>query len=445
MNKLLGIAFIILISCKNKRLKSNQLKYIGIERTLSLLKDSRKKDVNILFYGQSITGGMSSSTLVNSLRKLYPNANIKSKNKSIGGFRAPMLLKTAMHDVYHENPDLIVFHAYGGIENRLYDSLIGNIRKKLSADILLFDHHYIWTKPEERLQKVNQSHSFESAEIKKIAEKYDCHFVNVREQWGEYLSKNNIKPQELIGNTIDPNVHPNEKGNKLLRKIIFQEFKDNEFDDYKLENDSLRKQLKLDYNTSYITDTFYGNRLEIEFDSVEKNSEIEVIIDDKRPSEILSNYYITRPSKAYKSWMPSISQITFGNAFPKDEKWTIAFTEVDRNKNAFKYVLYGDKTGFDGEGISSEDFTSNSGRIVLKKKDFMIFNSEKILNNKTPENFKIYFEVKKIVSDTIKLTDKIKKHTLYRGDNPLKHTLKLKILKGSSEIKNITSYTPYLN
>lgn len=465
MNKLLSsflfllLVLFLLSSCNKEKIKhqgiidgtlsnKEKIKYKGIDRTLSLLKNSTKEtpnEVNVFFYGQSIVGGMNPKVLVESLSAKYPNAKINYKQKAIGGFQVPLLIKTINHDLYHENPDLILFHAYGGIKDTLFDNLIKNIRKKLSSDILLFDHHYRWDIPSEKLESLNKSEDFDSKEIEKIAKKYDCGFINLREQWKDYLEENNLKANELMGNTIDPNVHPNKEGNQLLRQIILKKFEDKEFKKYSYEKDSLREVIEIDKNTKHIVEEFLGNRLEVEIDKIEKEAALEVFINGKKPSEILGTYYISRPSRGFKNWMPAITRVSFGNTFPRKEGWTIRIWNINRKTHEFKYDLNGSITGFDGQGTSLEDFESNSGRISIKHKDFLIFKIEKISKKETPNNFEINFDVKKIVEDTLKITSKKTNYTLFKGVKSSKYKLDLKILKGDVTFKKIISYKPYLS
>lgn len=424
------------------------IKYSGIKRSISLLNTSTidsPNSLNIFFYGQSIVGGMKSSILIDSLRKRYPTAKISFKSKPIGGFQIPSLVKTAEHDLYHENPDLIIFHAYGGIKDGLFDSFIKRIRKKMSADVLLFDHHFVWDKPKKRLEGINRSHDFDSKEIKKIAKKYDCEYVNVREQWKDYLVNNNIKANELMGNTVDPNVHPNEKGYKLLRSIILSKFTDNKFSDYNIEKDSLRKVIRLENNSKLITSNFEGNRLELKVNQTNSKAKIKILIDNKNPSKYKDSYYISRPSKGFHSWMPGIKKVSFGDKFPVEENWAVTFFDIDRKSKKFKFKIKGSKTGFDGEGNSDKDFLSNSKRILIKKEDFFILEIERILKQEAPSNFQIKFDVVQIVKDTIDISEIKTNYTLFRDVISSNHKVEIKVLEGNVDFNHLISFKPYID
>lgn len=441
-----GILLIILlfISCNSSFKK---IKYSGIDRTISLLQQSSESSPNtieILFYGQSIIGGMKTDILIDSLRNHYPTAIINYKHKPIGGFTIPKLVKTAEHDLYHDNPDLIIFHAYGGIKNGLYDSLIHNIRSKMTSDILLLDHHYVWNTSQDKLKAINEAHERDSKAIQKIAEKYDCGFVEVRNIWKNYLDESGYEPNELIGNTIDSDVHPNDLGNELLRKIIFSKLTEEPKKIYSTADDSLRSCYKIEHKKN-IRGYFDGNRFEIKtIPEYNRNAKVEVFIEDKKPSQHRSNFYISRPSRAYKNWMPSILKVTLGETLPQQEKWTLEILDIDRESKVFKFKLNGDLTGFDGEGYSNADFTSNSGRIEILSKDFNILETDEIFKNQTPEGFKITFSVLPIVQDTLVLNQNQVRYPIFRGFKSKTHKIELNIISENPKIEKIWCYEHFL-
>ncbi len=440
------IAFLFLFtSCESS---IEKIKYIGIDRALGLLQQSSKESQNsidILFYGQSIIGGLKTDILVDSLKAHYPYAKINFKHKPIGGFTIPKLIKTAEHDLYQENPDLIIFHAYDGIKDGLFDSLVKTIRSNMASDILLLDHHLVWNKPNSKLQSINEAHDRDSKEIEKIAKKYGCGIVKVREQWKDYLLNNNIGANELMGNTIDPNVHPNDKGNELLRSMVMSKLTEVPSIAYNIQDDGLRTLYEFK-NSNDLSISSAGNRFQLITDRLKnKEAKIKVLINDKSPSEFRSNYYISRPSKGFKSWMPSILKVSFGKTLPKEEKWTLEIYDINRDTNTFNFKLSGDVSGLDGVGNSEADFTSNSERIQIKKEDFYIFQTENIFKNETPENFKINFSVIQIVGDTITLNRKQEKYNLFRSLNSDNYKIDIEVISGNPSIKALLINQPFLN
>jgi hypothetical protein len=381
---------------------------------------------------------------VDSLQKRFPYTNITYKHKPIGGFTLSNLINTAEHDVYQENPDLIVFHAYGGIKDGLYDELIKDIRQSMTADVLLLDHHYVWNKPESKLESINKSHEFDSKAIKNIAKKYDCGFVDVRDQWKEYMQNNAITANELMGNTIDPNVHPNDKGNELLRRIVLSKFTKGKPIDYNLANDSLRSVVAFDKLSKDISLDFTGNRVVLSSNLLGQEAIIDILIDGRKPSEFRSSYYITRPSKGYQTWMPAIRNVSLGTIFPREETWTVTLNDIDREAKTFKFTIEGSLTGFDGEGSSEADFISNSKRIKLLKDEFYVFEIEKIFRNETPEEFKISFDVEQVVSDSIVFKKNISSYMIFRGNTADKHILNIECSKGDLSDLELMVFKPYI-
>jgi hypothetical protein len=443
-------AFVLLLCSTTEQIPKKR--YKGIDRTLNLLNSSSEEHPNsieILFYGQSIIGGMKTNILVDSLKQRFPFANISFKHKPIGGFTIPDLTRTVAHDVYQENPDLIIFHAYGGIKDGLYDLLVKNIRERMSSDILLLDHHYVWNMPASKLEFINKSHDFDSKAIEEIAKKYDCGFVNVREQWKTYLEINQIGPNELMGNSIDPNVHPNDKGNELLRNIVLSKFPKSKVPStFNVYADSLRKITPLKKENAHFKKKQHpGTVLELFVDNKNTNKAvIEVLIDARKPSEFKSSYHIERPSKGYKNWMPGISRVSFGKTFPREEDWTISLFDIDRENKKFKFKLEGSLTGFDGQGNNEDLFISDSNRISLDGNDFNVFRIETISKSQTPENFQINFRINQIARDTLTVYPEKNKYLIFRTQDSLQKPIQLEVnvIKGEVRFKHLMMSRPYL-
>lgn len=96
-------------------------------------------------------------------------------------------------------------------------------------------------------------------------------------------------------------------------------------------------------------------------------------------------------------------------------------------------------------GNSETDFISDSKRIKLLKEEFYIFEIEKIFKNKTPEGFKITFDVKQIVRDRVVLKDRFMSHMIFRGNAVDKHSLNIKFTKGNLEDIELMIFKPYVS
>lgn len=114
-----------------------------IQRTVSLLNDSspeRRYPVTILVYGQSITENLKRANLDQALKEKFPYADITFLNRSISGFSASQLVRSAANDIYPLYPDLVILHDYGAglIE---FERILQNIRRYTTAEIMVCSGH----------------------------------------------------------------------------------------------------------------------------------------------------------------------------------------------------------------------------------------------------------------------------------------------------------------
>lgn len=444
---LLLVSFSLLVQCEsNESVPINQ-KYAKMDRSIGLLQSSTADnpiDFHILFYGQSIIHGLGLDLMVNELQQKYPTANITFTNRSIRAFTVPHLIKTAEHDIYQDDPDLIIFHGYGGKANDVYGQLIRQIRSRIPADIMLLDHHYAWNSDPEELAKKSKRDSIDSHYIREIAELYDCEFVNVRKQWKSYLKRNDLGINMLMGDMVKSNVHPNDEGNKLLRQLIMECFDRPVAKDYVREADSLRQTIAfrageqpIDVNASRIDVIIENESSEI--------TKIGVLVNNKKPSENRNNYFVTRATGLDKSERPAFCLVELGEPFPVVETWEVEIFDVDRDNGAYKFRVSGSKSGFDGEGKSDEDFLSNSGRIKIPKDHHNMLRIERMERRQMPEDFKVYFDVKSTATDTLVMSNGHFKFNVHRNKVAENTKLELFILEGTGGIKNIEIRRPYLS
>lgn len=444
-----------------------------IQKTMAMLSRSgeiQHNRVRILFYGQSIVQGLDSKSMIEYLQKVYPYADIEYENLAIGGFQAPNLVRTAVHDLYPWYPDLLIFHVYGGEESGDLERIIYNTRKYTCADILLFNHHYGWetdsTKLTEKIEKDNVSSEY----WRYLAQKYGCELVDVRKEWKNYLDTwPQIKINTLMGDTIHSNVHPNKKGNKLLESLILRHLMPNpdleylaysgwynqvkeiegkrflaeKDDEITFDGEAHEIEKGVILNEGKLKLAFKGNRLVLNtIPGDAHDGKITVLIDEKAPSANPDLYYATRPSRAFSHWRPALKRVSLG-ANPIVEYWSLTITKIDRELELIEYELYGSKTGFDGKGSNKEDFTSNSGSIRIEARDFFIFESEAYTKKPTPIGFKIEWEIKPLFRDLIELSPDINTYLIAQGLKNDTHELKL-IIEGEVPVSSITIYSPPL-
>ena len=79
-----------------------------MQRTMTLLATSTPQNPNrvrVLFYGQSVTRNPWWQDVAEHLRSTYPHADLEIENLAIGGYSAPVLIRTAEFDLYPFYPD----------------------------------------------------------------------------------------------------------------------------------------------------------------------------------------------------------------------------------------------------------------------------------------------------------------------------------------------------
>tara|TARA_R110002050_G_C8895265_1_gene509726 strand:+ start:192 stop:1643 length:1452 start_codon:yes stop_codon:yes gene_type:complete len=471
---LLGILSILSFNLKaqDKTLKDYKIpefenkEYFGtkIPRTMSLLENSTKhisQDLKIQFYGQSIIGGLDQNLIINKLKEKYPTVKFNVIKNPIGGFTAPSLARVAIHDLYHEYADLIIFHVYGGDKSGDLENIFMNIKQKTTAEVIVFNHHIAYAGEDKEAQKKRTlSDFYGSKSIELLANKYNFEFVDVRKAWENFISLNS---EINIKSLLKDGVHPNKLGNELLAYCILQHFKYNPYiqfinssiydiqfkdtvnnqlnglrykGDYKLSNYlELIKDSELSFN-------FIGNKIDIIPSSENKDSQIEILINGIKPSEINSLYYITRPTSNYKMWWPAIKRVSLSKSkAPVIQKYTLEIFNIDRESKTFSFKLYGNKSGFDGEGNNKENFLSNSKLISINKNDFTIFQSERVSKKETPENFKVTFEIKSLAKDNISISNS-NQITLFKGIENELNNVTIKVKKGKLLLDKIRIYKP---
>lgn len=378
-----------------------------IQRTMTLLETStskRPREVRILFYGQSIVQGSWWHSIVQRLRKRYPHAKIVADNRAIGGFTAPHLVRPATHDIRSFHPDLVVFHVYdGGLTGEL-ERIISNIRRDTTAEIMLFTHTLHW-KEEWRgksLEEIEPLAQVGSSHIRYLAQKYNCELVDVRQEWINYLKTYDLGPNELMGDTIHTNVHPNPMGHALLMEMIYRHFKFNALfpggwydmvrtyearrpieesdDEITFTGAPWRVDARIggvigSSPKSAMTLSFMGDRVDVVHFSLANPGTAKILIDGRKPSSFPELYVANRPGEVIKGKLwPVPRRVTLGGN-PTLEDWTLTVTDISEKGRdvTFKFDVKGSVTGPDGNGDSETRFVSNSGKIIIDPSDFTTF------------------------------------------------------------------------
>jgi len=388
-----------------------------IQRTMRSLAGERNagEKIRILFYGQSITAQRWRDHVVADLKKRFPEANLEIQNRAIGGFQSPALRRTAEHDLYPFYPDLLIFHVYGDLEN--YEAIIRKVRETTTAEIVLWTDHVAHP---DRMERDDQY----SAGIRRIAEKHDCMLIDVRKAWKQHLADSGKTP----GDYLRDSVHLNAEGEKLLGELIKTELvRTDQFgENAKAESQILDVPLDSDRvkigENGVISLSFEGNRVVAFSDGSNPTGELTIRLDGRELKTFPGAWAATRPSKS-ANWMPAIRHVALGEN-PIAETWTLTcLPDSAPSGTKVHFRLTGSVTGNDGEGWSTEDFVSNSGRIRIARKDWNIAFPLKLRKISLPENFQVTWKVYPQFTETFAPGEKTAETVLVQGIPNGKHIL----------------------
>ena len=388
-----------------------------IQRTMRSLAGERNagEKIRILFYGQSITAQRWRDHVVADLKKRFPEANLDVQNRAIGGFQSPALRRTAEHDLYPFYPDLLIFHVYGDLDN--YEGIIRKVRETTTAEIVLWTDHVAHP---DRMKRDDMY----SAGIRLIAQKHDCMLVDVRKAWKQHLTDSGKTPGDFLRDAV----HLNAAGEKLLGDIIKAQLvrTDQHGENGEAEEQILDVPLDSDAVTigedGEISLSFEGNRVVAVSNGSNPDAELAIRLDGRELKTFPGAWAATRPSKS-AIWMPAIRHVALGEN-PVAETWALTClpdSAPDGTKIHFR--LSGSVTGVDGEGWSTEDFVSSSGRIRIARQDWNIAFPLKYRKQSLPENFQVTWKVYPLFVETFAPGEKAAETMLVQGIPNGKHIL----------------------
>ena len=430
-----------------------------IQRTMTLLEtssDVRRNPVKILFYGQSITAQSWWKTIVDDLRTRFPFADIAAENRSIGGFTAPALVKTAVHDLYPAYPDLVVFHVYGGERTGELERIFSNIRRYTTAEILTYTHHVAWPRKgtPETIAKRQQGDDRSASMTRYLAQKYNCELVEVRKEWKRYLKDNGMAAKDFLSDGI----HLNDKGKGLMAALVGRHFSFNPrqpnrwmnrvrtyevkravaegmSDEIVFVGEPWKKWGSADAAGSspqgVLKLDFVGNRVDVVGGNSynKKLGSATILLDGKPPSADPGVYHHTRASKALGAWWPAVSRIGHRSKLIAED-WTLRITKISPDAREFSFEVEGSVTGRDGAGDNKELFVSKSGRVVIKPKSFGIRWAQTMKKKKCPVGFEVKWKTVGVFVNTYKAPQvidrsRVYRTTLFQGIENGPHTLKI--------------------
>lgn len=435
----------------------------NIQRTMTLLATStpeKRNHVRILFYGQSVTRNAWWNDVAGDLRKRFPHADLEIENRAIGGYGGPVLINTAEFDLYPFYPDLVIFHVWGGVETGHQEKIIRRIRERTAAEVLLWTSNLRW--PRSVPPKGDPQHPdvlAKDADDQAISDLYfrlgkelKCEVADVRTGMQHYLKQNGL----VVKDTLRDTVHPNDLGNFLIAELVKPHLR-------RMPNDSgeTRESLVTDVPINHpavakddngtLSLTFTGNRIDVIAAANSNGSSALVLIDGKAPSKFPELYYHTRPSETPVAGRPAFNKISH-EALLQVETWTARILECDPAADVLRYEVSGSVTGPDGIGDHRKRFVSNSGRVVIDPRMWMVNWSLRYRKTTLPEGYKVTWETKPLFLDTWQAPQKSdpsreSTSTLAQGLSNQRHTLTLSPLKGNvvPPVAGFRVYRPPLN
>ena len=414
-----------------------------IQRTMHLLASAtpeKRNTVKILVYGQSISEQKWWLEVKRDLIERFPNANIIMENRSIGGFASSLLAKTVEMDVSSFYPDLVLFHVYG--DNKNYELILRTIRSRTAAEVAIQTDHY------NKDDKWSNTMSYEL--LPALADKYKCELIKIRDGWKNYLAENKYEPSKLLSDGVHLNAHGVFLMAELIKPYLHYkpQYNPNEFKlvgTYVVGKDVFVKGGKLIL-------PFDGNKVDIIASETAKSTKSSyVLVDKKKPSSYAGTYFMTRPyGKNSYGWpwqLPAMIHIEHEVPWLVEE-WTCRFSNLTAPYNDFSFSISGSKTGNDGTGAASQDFISNSKRVIIKKGDanqggdWHLKRSYEVLKSKVNESDEIKWKTYTISADKI-LLNPGKEVTLFQGIPNGKHLLQISGVEGKS-IQEIKVFKPFI-
>lgn len=382
-----------------------------IQRTMTLLATStaeKRNRVRILFYGQSVTLNPWWREVAEDLRTRFPHADLEIENRAIGGYGGTVLINTAEYDLYPYYPDLVIFHVWAGVESGHQETIIRRIRERTTAEVLLWTSNLRWPSnvppdgdPQHPSVLAKDGEDQAIADLyHRLGKRLNCEVADVRAGMQRYLEKHKL----VVKDTLRDTVHPNDLGNFLIAELVKPHLRhDSAFPDQAWENlvtdipaDDSRVKRNPDGSLSL---DFTGNRIDLVASANAAGVGADVWIDGQRPSEFPQLYYHARPGPTPVAGRPAINRID-SQAPLQVETWTARILECDPVADILRYEISGSKTGSDGTGDHKKRFVSNSGRVVIEPRMWMVNWSLRYRKTNLPKDYAVTWETKPLFVDT---------------------------------------------
>jgi len=413
-----------------------------IRRTMHLLSTStaeRPNRVKILFFGQSITRQNYSRKIIEEqLRQEFPHAQLEVLNTAIGGYQAPKSLLVMHHTLIPHQPDLVVFHVYGGENDGTYEDIVRNIRAHTSAELITITHHL-----DTYGDEVDASRESASQLRRDLAETWASESVEVRGNWRRYMEMHELERSDFLTDNIHLNAHGGELWGALQARH-FRVLPASESD----WTDVVTRVVpgadgKLDEIGESFRLPFDGVRVDVI--SREGTGRVSVKVDGREPSGILENWAATLPTSTPIDYRPAINRVRLRGE-PVAETWTLKVDSCNEDGSEYTYSVRGSVSGDQGSGDQSTAFQSANGIIEIQPEWFAIQQAIRIKKTALPVPFEVSWDVFPTGPDEWNARpdedNPSGQTTLVQQLNPGEHVLELELLEGEVSLDEFLVFRP---
>ena len=396
-----------------------------IQRTMKALAEStpeRPAAVRIAFYGQSIVAQGWTDLVVSNLQSRFPSARLTVEKRAIGGYQSQALSRTAEHDLYPFYPDLTFFHVYGPLAK--YEEIVRTLRERTTSEIVLWSSHVSHDqKPADMLAM----RDMRTVGIRAIAAKYHCHYIDLNAKWARMMVEKNLTNSDLLCDVV----HLKRESLPLYADFISEELV--RVPGLSGESDYSGTIRTIPFTKKSVT--FTGNRV-VAVSSGKATAPVAVALDGRKPSSFPEMWSFTRPSRG-PAWMPMVNRVE-SRALPVAETWTLTFLSggtmgfpTNDVPPVIPYAVCGSVTGPDGTGWNTNDFTSSSGRVAIRAKDFAAWQF-KMFKKEPKPGFSVTWESRLLGTDALVPTAEGVRTVLAQGCTNGTHELTLTSAAGGS-------------
>jgi hypothetical protein len=247
--------------------------------------------------------------------------------------------------------------------------------------------------------------------IPAFAKKYGMAVEPQRIWWRDYLLQNQVDPQSLLK---ADGLHPNDKGNELIAEF-FNRYFDNLVERWNGQTEQNVVSIATDIGKisgGMETVNFDGSRLEL-LSSRPLAVWPFVAIDERSPKDIDGCYQVTRssPVESVPDW-PAIRRITLLHDHTAEE-WTATITKISPDQKSADFTVRSSGRGDEGNGNSSRNYVSKSGRLSIGRDDWMFEWAYNLKHIPLPVPTEVHWSVQYICGGNPEVTD--------RGDGTMEY------------------------